>query len=238
MARLFRQDEYDAKRNEILDYAARLVYTKGYEQMTTRDIVDGLPTSRGALYHYFDSKIALLEALVERMGQLSAKTLLPIVNDPELGAIQKFRRFFEAGATEKFAHKELTVSLMRIWYSNDNAIIRQKMSSGALKWTAPMVLEPIIRQGVAEGVFTVRYPEQVAKIVMGIALSLSDTMIEPMLSPQPDPAKLKESENALDTYFETIERILAAPVGSLHVFESGAFFYDWLIATPPSPASE
>ncbi len=30
MARILREDEYNAKRNEILDMARHLIYTKGY----------------------------------------------------------------------------------------------------------------------------------------------------------------------------------------------------------------
>lgn len=56
MARIVKEEAYNAKRNEILDIALSLVYSKGYEQMTIQDILDGLHISRGALYHYFDSK--------------------------------------------------------------------------------------------------------------------------------------------------------------------------------------
>ena len=59
--------EHAVRRNEILDLAQQLVYTKGYEQMTIQDILDGLQISKGAFYHYFDSKHAVLEAVVERM---------------------------------------------------------------------------------------------------------------------------------------------------------------------------
>jgi len=69
MARIVKEEEYNAKRNEILDMALSLIYSQGYEQMAIQDILDGLHISRGALYHYFDSKQALLDALVDRMGK-------------------------------------------------------------------------------------------------------------------------------------------------------------------------
>src|SRR5689334_20622507 len=57
---------YAQKRNAILDAAQRSITTKGYEQMTTQDLLQELQISRGALYHYFESKQALPMALVER----------------------------------------------------------------------------------------------------------------------------------------------------------------------------
>ncbi len=47
-------------RNEILDVAQRLIYTRGYEQMTIQDILDDLGISKGAFHHYSGSRQALL----------------------------------------------------------------------------------------------------------------------------------------------------------------------------------
>jgi len=215
MARLVKEEAYNAKRNEILDIALSLVYSKGYEQMTIQDILDGLHISRGALYHYFDSK----QALVDRMGKEAQQTLLPIVQDPDLSTLQKFRRYFEASARWKTNQKTLIISLLRMWYTDENAFIRQKMTSESLKSTAHL-LEPIIRQGIEEKVFTTRFPEQVAVIVAGVALSLMDTIIGLLLSPRPDQATFQQAEITLDAYVDTIERIVGAPSGSLNIFEA------------------
>src|SRR5215831_16667548 len=80
MARIVKEPA--VRRNEILDVAQRLVYTKGYEQMTIQDIVDDLQLSKGAFYHYFDSKQALLEALVQRLlDQMVEGFLLPLMHN-------------------------------------------------------------------------------------------------------------------------------------------------------------
>src|SRR5713226_3435253 len=234
MARIVK--EHAVRRNEILDVAQRLVDTKGYEQTTIQDILDGLQISRGAFYHYFDSKQALLDALVDRMRKEAEQTLLPIVQDPHLPALQKFRRYFEASARWKTNQKTLIISLLRMWYTDENAFIRQKMTAESLKSTAHL-LEPIIRQGIEEKVFTTRFPEQVAVIVAGVALSLTDTIIGLLLSPRPDQATFHKSEIILDAYVDTIERIVGAPSGSLNIFEPDAF-KEWFVALEPEPASE
>src|SRR6476620_11478073 len=95
MARTVNQEEYTAKRKEILDAAQRLVYTKGYERMTIQDILADVQISSGAFYHYFDSKPAVLEAFIERIRQEVEKPLLPIVHDPALPALDKLQRFFD-----------------------------------------------------------------------------------------------------------------------------------------------
>ncbi len=231
MARPLKQDEYNARRNEILDMAQHLIYTKGYEQMTIQDMLEGLRISKGGLYHYFASKEALLEALVDRMGQEAAQNLLLITQDQNLTAVQKLRRFLETSARWKSTQKELIIGLMRLWFSDENAFIRQKMEVESRKHMTDF-LEPIIRQGIAEGTFTVRHPRQVAVIIAGVSLSLTDTMTGLVLLPQLDPPAIQELEDTLEVYADTLERILGAPAGSLHVFEPGVF-NDWL--TPAQP---
>jgi TetR/AcrR family transcriptional regulator, transcriptional repressor for nem operon len=236
MARKVKEQEFADKRNDILDSAQRLVYSKGYERMTIQDILADLQISNGAFYHYFDSKQDLLEALVERMGAAAAETLLPILQDPHLTAIQKIRGYFEASARWKSAGKTLILGMLRMWYTDENALIRQKLAARSIKGTA-RILEPIIRQGIQEKVFTTRYPEQVAEGIAGVALTLSENMIGLLLSPQPDPATIQKIEIVLDAYFDTIERILGAPVGSLKVFDAEVF-KEWWVVSAPEPASK
>jgi AcrR family transcriptional regulator len=86
MARVVK--EYVVRRNEILDVAQRLVFTKGYEQMTVQDILDVLQIAKGTFFHYFRSKQALLEALIERMIEQTNPLLMPIVKAPHPSALE------------------------------------------------------------------------------------------------------------------------------------------------------
>ena len=214
MARIVKIEEYNTKRNEILDAALALIYSKGYEQMAIQDILDELKISRGAFYHYFTSKQALLEALIDRTGWESEKILLTIVQDPNLFALQKFHRFFEASARWKISQKTLIANLLSMWYVDENALFRQKMTSKSIKQIS-RILEPIIREGIEEQVFTTRFPEQVAVIIAGITLNISDTLIEQLLSPEPSQDPIQKAEIIMDAYSDTIERILGASPGLL-----------------------
>src|SRR5664279_2315578 len=117
MARVAKEKERTAKRNAILDATQQLINTKGYEQMSIQDILDELQISKGAFYHYFSSKQALLEALIERMMLEAEKVLIPIVQDPDLPALEKFQRFFDAISRWKTDRKRIILGLMQSWYS-------------------------------------------------------------------------------------------------------------------------
>lgn len=222
MARVLNESEHRAKRAKILDHAAGLIHTKGYAAMTIQDVLDGLTISRGALYHYFDSKEALLEAMVDRMGADAINALLPIVRDPDLSAMQKFARYFEASTAVKTEQKDLIGVLLRSWYRDENVLLRQKMTSRALTGTAPLIIEPMIRQGVAEGVFTTLYPQQAAVIVVGVWLTLADSLNTLLFSGEPVDRIIAQSRTLLMAGTDSIERILGAPTGSLTIGDGTA----------------
>lgn len=48
MPRVVKEEDYAARRKEILDVAQQLVYTKGYEQMSVQNILDALEKYRRA----------------------------------------------------------------------------------------------------------------------------------------------------------------------------------------------
>ncbi|MBO3749224.1 TetR/AcrR family transcriptional regulator [Streptosporangiaceae bacterium NEAU-GS5] len=215
MARVVDEEEHRAKRAAILDFAAGLVQSKGYEKMTIQDVLDGLGISRGALYHYFDSKQALLQALVDRMGTAAAETLLPIVADPGLTALEKFQRYVAASSRLKADRRELIIGILRTWYADENALFRQKITDAALTYTAPMIIEPIIRQGIAEGVFDTAHPEAAARIIVGIFLTAADSATSLLLADAPDESVARQVREVMDATTEGVERILGAPPGSL-----------------------
>ena len=217
MARTVNAAAHQSKREAILDHAAMLVRTVGYEEMSIQDLIDRLGISRGALYHYFDSKQAVMEALVDRMGNVAVETLLPIIRDPDLTALEKFRRYVNGSIMIKAGSQELITDLIRAWQREENLRIRHKLAAATLDRTAPMILEPIIRQGVAEKTFDTAYPAQTARIIAGIWLGLADSLIM-LIAQDADESVITEQVTTLISATTTgIERILGAPEGSLHI---------------------
>jgi AcrR family transcriptional regulator len=218
MARTVDKEAYAAKRNEILDVALRLVYAKGYEKMTVQDILSELSMSSGAFYHYFDTKPAVLEALVERMQQISEQPLLRIIHDPHLSAIEKLQGFFDTLDRLRIAQKTSVVELLRVWYTDDNAIVRQKADETFLKHRAPLLTE-IVRQGIREGVFTTTYPGQAGEVILSLLHGMAITHSRFLLSLEQERNERRCIEGIVTThaaYMDALERVLGAPPNSIH----------------------
>ena len=218
MARTIKPEEFAAKRREILDAAQRLVLTKGYEQMSIQDILDDMRISSGAFHHYFDSRKALLDAIIERIKQESEKPLLLIIHDPSLSAIEKLQGFFDTLDRLRIANKAEVVKLMRVWYIDDNALVRLKVDEAVLQQRAPLLTE-IVRQGVREGIFTTAYPHYAGEVILSLLQSMGNTHVRLLLSLEKEQDEGRCVEEIVTThaaYMDAIERVLGAPAHSFY----------------------
>ncbi len=229
MARIVKQEEYDLRRNKILDAAQRLVYTKGYEQMSIQDILTEVQISKGAFYHYFLSKQDLMEGMIERMASQGLALMVPIAEDDRLDATQKLLRLFDFAARWKTARKDTLMSLVKVWYADDNALLRQKSQEALLPRITPLITR-IIRQGNDEGLFHTAFPEQTCEIVFSMMMGIGESMIKHLLLPDPNFEVVRYLEGLTASYQDAIERVLGAAQGSLPLFDP-SIFREWF---PPS----
>lgn len=214
MARTLDPEAHAIKRETFLDAAQRLIQVKGYEQASIQDVLTEANTSKGAFYHYFDSKAALLDSVVARMVDAALLSVEPVVENPDLPATDKLRALFAGIAAWKTARKELLIALMEVWLSDHNAIVREKFRRVVVDRLTP-VMASIIRQGQAERVFTVTSPEEAARVFVSFLLSLNQSTTELYMDRQAGRITLEDVRRALDAQVEAMERVLGAPPGSL-----------------------
>ncbi len=218
MPRSVKPDEYSKKQNEILDAAQQLVYTKGFEQLAIQDVLDQLKISKGAFFHYFPSKSALLEALIERFVTQAKQLLEPIVHDPQLSALEKLEGYFDVVGRWKTDQKSYLLSVLRVWYADDNAIVRLKVQNRGFQWIAPILTE-IIQQGNREGTFTFPHPDQAGLVIYSLFSSLADSFVELLLNPKPDQDAFGQAKKYVTVYMRALERVLGAPEESLNLMD-------------------
>jgi len=232
MARIVNKEEYEMRRNEILDAAQRLVYTRGYEQVSIQDILTELHISKGAFYHYFNSRQALLEALIERLSGQIVQVLSPIVQDEDLPAVQKLQRLFDAAARWKTDRKEYLLTLVSAWYADKNAILRQKVQADVIPQITPLI-SSVIHQGIREGVFHTDFPGQVSGIIFSLLQNFGDTLIKLILQPERIAEALGQLETVSASHQDAVERILGAASGSLPLFDL-TILREWFPLPNPS----
>lgn len=136
------------------------------------------------------------------------QVLRPIVEAKDLSAIEKLQRYFDTAGPAKVAQKTFMLDLFRVWHADLNAIMRQKQEAASIKRIAPMLAE-IVHQGVAEGVFSTKYPVQFGNIFVGLSHGFEDKLVELLLT-DPPPDALQRLEALIGAYSDSMERIWSA----------------------------
>ncbi|MGH2466601.1 MAG: TetR/AcrR family transcriptional regulator [Candidatus Limnocylindrales bacterium] len=213
------------RRDAFVDAAERLIDTKGYQQLSVQEVLDALGASKGAFYHYFDSKAALLEAVVDRMADDALETVASLVADPNVPALAKLQGVFGGIARFKADRRELVLAVLDVWLSDDNAIVREKLRRIVVTRMVP-VLAAILRQGAAEGMAPASTPEDTARVVASLIQGASDTAVELYVARQAGTVSFAVVERTLGAYAAAFERILGLPAGSL-AFLSGETLHPW-----------
>lgn len=240
MARTVDQEQRARRRADILDAAQQLVLTRGYEQTTIEDVRRLAGLSNGAFFHYFSSKPALLEAFVERIRAETEGSLLPVVDDPDRTALDKLQGIFDALDQLRTAQRATVVDLLRVWYSDGNALVRRRVDDATRTQRAPL-LARIVRQGIREGLLQTSHPDEIADAVLALTQRMGDAHAALLLAGADELTTegIDRATSAIITvhaaFLDAIERVLGAPEGFLRRTDAEAVAR-WLTAlrNPPS----
>lgn len=214
MARTLKAAVYTVRREAFIEAAQRLMQSKGYEQMSVQDLLDELDASKGAFYHYFESKEILLEAVIERMVDAGLAAVAPIAEDPYLAALEKLKGVFGGLGRWKTDRKALVLSLLEVWVSDDNAIVREKFRRGLAGRMLPL-LAGIVEQGMKEGVFNVTSPVETARVLLMLLLGFQEVATDLFIGRQANTVSYEDVLRTIASYTDAFERILGAPQGSV-----------------------
>jgi AcrR family transcriptional regulator len=227
MARTVDATLHTVRRVAFLDAAQRLVQTKGYEAMSVQDVLDDLEASKGAFYHYFDSKQALLEAIVERFADDAIATLAPVLDDPDLPALRKLEGIFAGIGRWKAERKELVLAIIEVWNSDGNAIVREKLRRLTVSRLVPL-LSPVIKQGIDEGTFASDSPAETAMVLVSLMLGFQQQANDLFVARQAGTVSFEAVQRSFAANTEAFERILGVSKGSLTLIDEPAlrFWFD------------
>ena len=216
MARTVNPALHTVRRDAFLDVAQRLIQTKGYEAMSIQDLLNELEASKGAFYHYFDSKQALLEAVVERFANGAMASLEPVLSDPDLPALTKLERVFAGIASLKAEQKDLMLAIIEVWNSDGNAIVREKVRRLSERIMIPL-FSAVVRQGLDEGTLDVDSPDDTANVLVALMLGFQLRATDLFLARQAGTITFEVVQRAVAANNAAFERILGIPKGSLRL---------------------
>ena len=160
---------------KILDTAERLFIEKGYERASLQDIITETGLSKGAIYHHFTSTEDIFYSVCDRIGQRNGEVLSAVRDDPRLSGIVKLRTIFKVSLQPE---RQAKMFCMMPYLLDNDKFLATEMRSIFME-VAPDFIEPILRQGMADGSIQTDAPKELAEAMM----LLSDIWINPIVQP-------------------------------------------------------
>ncbi len=140
----------DNRKQEFLMTALELFHEKGYEKTTIKDIINNMGVSKGAFYHYFESKEEVITSLAKEYSNRALRIIKKITNRDDLSAIDKLNRIFQSINEYKGSSEETRYKLKDAFYGEENLKLEKKIFN-SFKEESIDLFQELIEEGIAEG---------------------------------------------------------------------------------------
>ena len=165
-----------------------------------KDVMNKLGIAKGTIYHYFNSKEELLEAVVEKTVDDYIAMMQAVLDETKGTALERMKVLITSGS---IAHED--DQILEQLHRPGNVGMHTRQLAVAMSGLAPLYAT-VIRQGCDEGVFQTDYPLECAEFLLSGIQFLSDIGVYPWT--QADLMRRAAAFPAL------IEAQLQAPQGS------------------------
>lgn len=165
------------RRAEIVRTARALFFEHGYEATSVQRVINAVGVSKGAFYHHFPSKEALLEAVALALAEAGLSALAERLDAVGDDPIERLAALFATGRATKQADAVGLVRLSETLYQPGNLALRTRLAAATRAAVAP-VYEAIVAGGIASGVFDCGGVDGIAGLLLGLGDLLRDDIAE------------------------------------------------------------
>ncbi|MDU7585959.1 MAG: TetR family transcriptional regulator [Acidovorax sp.] len=198
MARRTKEDA-DATRNSLLDAAERVFYEKGVSRASLSDIAQAAGATRGAIYWHFKDKVALFNAMMDRvthpLEQVGSKSA-SMATLPPLERLRSMVDFVQRTIVQdERTRRVFEIALYRVECVNDLAAVRDNHIEGCADFCA--LIEGELRSAAEDQ--NLQLPMEPHTAAMGVQ-ALFDGLLQSWLLTHGRFDLVTVSRGAIDAY--------------------------------------
>lgn len=195
-----------SKKNQILEVSLSLFLEKGFDKTSITDILERLNIARGTLYYHFESKEAIMDAIIERAGLQIMTELENIGNDPSLSVYEKLFALFAGMNMRRLSGGDQIIDYLN---RPQNALFHEKSNQMIIEKVSP-ILAHILSEGISAQLFENAFPDETAEMILTVAIGFLDRN-------NPDLTE-KDLLKRYSALLYNVERMLGAEQGSFDRF--------------------
>jgi AcrR family transcriptional regulator len=218
MARVIKAPE--VRRAEILQVAWGLFAERGYEGTKVAMVLERAGIAKGTFYHYFASKEALLDAVVEAMTERGLVEVQAAMAAAGAGGLQQLNAFLTASRGLRTDNMALIVDIALVLHRDENAIMLRKLRRRVDGRVRP-ILAAIVATGAGEGAFDAGPPyDEMAQVILDLGHAVADQNLDTLIERLPPRETANTILRRLNAVGTAVERLLETK-GPLSVIDDG-----------------
>lgn len=172
--------ERNEKIQKYLDAALDLFYDKGYEKTTINDIINKLGVSKGAFYHYFESKEDIIETIAVGYTEKMGYVIRDIVQRTDINALEKFNKSIEEAQAYKKQESDRRSKIKGSLRNEENLKLQKKILDKVSEEYI-VFYDQIVKEGIEQQIFNIYYSKELPKFILKISHELNESIDELVL---------------------------------------------------------
>jgi TetR/AcrR family transcriptional regulator, cholesterol catabolism regulator len=211
----------DIRRAEILNRATAMFAQRGYDNVSLNELITAAGVSKGAFYHWFPSKDALIAALAKRSADDQFAAVELAVAQCGGNALDRLNALLQAGFDVKMrtGTPEQLAAMISLLRPENSHLYRRIVAVGE-DLLRPL-LTRVISDGVREGIFSTFDAEGVADLIQGLAARINSNIVQ--VADAADESARIRAVDVLASRFRlhglAVDRILKLSDGSVTVLD-------------------
>lgn len=196
----------NTKYNQILDALESLLKSQNIQTITVSQIAQTAGIGKGSIYYYFDSKDAILEALIERNYKKPLDTAKNLAKQTDITVFTRMAMIFQAckNSSIEYSRQDTAPSSAS---AQERAYFHQKYLNYLISELKPELAE-IIQQGIDTGEIHFDYPQALAEIVLIVlTVKMGNTLV---------PSTMEEITETMRALISLLEKGTGNVQGSLN----------------------
>ncbi|MGF6905835.1 TetR/AcrR family transcriptional regulator [Fusobacterium sp. PH5-44] len=190
------------RKNEVLDIAESLFYTKGYSKTTINDILNEAGIAKGTLYYYFKSKEEIMDAIIMRIIKIDVMNSKKIADDTNLTPVEKI---YSIIINQKPENVENKGKIFEQLCKPENYELQQKSLALSVKFLSPLIAS-VVEDGIKQKIFSTPYPLEMTELLLISGNMMFDEIIFEL--------DAKSLERRINAFILSMEKLLGAKKGT------------------------
>lgn len=191
-----------SKKQELAVTAFDLFLSNGFEQTTVSQIMQAAGITRAGMYHYYHSKEDILDAAIDYGIRRDIEMLREELDDRTVP--EKLLLFTRGGS----GHNDMIHKLRTYRRGHKDSYASYRIREQGIHAYIP-VLEEIMREGIKQGLYQVKYPRQAAEFMVLLVRAISEDNILPETDPDGMRLRSEALLQLVETWFQLDAQFLA-----------------------------